>query len=81
MYYSIVYYTGKEYVVHFSVRISLRGGDLSATRGLEATVGSKYEALARHLLATEGDSLRTSFKEVEEIVGELPHSARKHRAW
>lgn len=42
---------------------------------------SKYEPLARYLEEKDLDMLRMTFQEVEDVLGELPPAARKHRAW
>lgn len=42
---------------------------------------SKYEALAEYLSAQPGRALPMTFAQVQAIVGELPPSAWKHRAW
>jgi hypothetical protein len=43
--------------------------------------GRKYAALAEYLRGRSGGSVTVSFEEIAEIVGGLPGSARKHRAW
>ena len=42
---------------------------------------SMYEILAHHLRESPGTSLQMKFSEVEAVVGPLPESARKYRAW
>jgi len=42
---------------------------------------SKYEELARFLEKQDGELLRMTFQEVEDIIGPLTPAARKHRAW
>lgn len=42
---------------------------------------SKYEILADHLRESPGTSLQMKFSEIEAVVGSLPDSARKYRAW
>ena len=44
-------------------------------------MASKYEALADYLRAQTGDRLAMTFREVEEILGGLPPSARRYRVW
>lgn len=42
----------------------------------------KYKQLEKHLFETKFEIWRTSFTEVERILGfKLPTSARKHQAW
>ena len=42
----------------------------------------KYQRLYRHLCALEGQEWRTTFGEIEAVIGfELPLSARLHRPW
>lgn len=48
----------------------------------EAAARGKYAPLYRHLLAMAGPDWRTSFAEVEAVLGfRLPDSARLHRPW
>ena len=48
----------------------------------EAAARGKYAPLYRHLLARSGPDWRTSFAEVEAVLGfRLPDSARLHRPW
>ena len=48
----------------------------------EAAARGKYAPLYRHLLAMAGPDWRTSFMEVEAVLGfRLPDSARLHRPW
>lgn len=58
---------------------------MSATRDRlvrEAAARGKYAPLYRHLLAMSGPDWRTSFAEVEAVLGfRLPDSARLHRPW
>ena len=58
---------------------------MSATRDRlvrEAAARGKYAPLYRHLLAKSGPDWRTSFAEVEAVLGfRLPDSARLHRPW
>ena len=43
---------------------------------------SKYRKLYRHLCALETREWRTTFSEIESVLGfALPESARKHRPW
>lgn len=44
-------------------------------------VGGKYGALREHLSGTTGTRVQMTFKEVEDLVGRLPESAYRHRAW
>ena len=45
-------------------------------------MSSKYQLLARFLEMSDQDMIRMTFKEVEDkIQGELPQTAREHRAW
>ena len=42
----------------------------------------KYQRLYTHLCGMEADEWRTSFGEIESVIGfELPASARLHRPW
>lgn len=43
--------------------------------------GGKYGPLYDHLSGTTGTRVRMTFKEVEDLVGRLPESAYRHRAW
>lgn len=58
---------------------------MSATRDRlvrEAAARGKYAPLYRHLVAMAGPDWRTSFAEVEAVLGfRLPDSARLHRPW
>ena len=58
---------------------------MSATRDRlvrEAAARGKYAPLYRHLLAMAGPDWRTSFAEIEAVLGfRLPDSARLHRPW
>ena len=48
----------------------------------EAAARGKYAPLYRHLLRMAGPDWRTSFAEVEAVLGfRLPDSARLHRPW
>lgn len=42
---------------------------------------SKYSPLRDHLAATKGSETRMTFTEVEALIGQLPASARSHRAF
>ena len=42
---------------------------------------SKYSALRRQLENAAGPSVEMTFGEVDDIVGGLPASARRHSAW
>lgn len=42
---------------------------------------SKYSALRRQLENEAGPSVEMTFGEVDDIVGGLPASARRHSAW
>lgn len=42
---------------------------------------SKYDTLRNHLDEADRGSLSLSFAVIDEIVGGLPDSARRHRAW
>jgi len=44
-------------------------------------VGGKYGPLREHLLGTAGTRVRMTFTAVEDMVGRLPDSAYRHRAW
>jgi hypothetical protein len=46
-----------------------------------ARSGGKYAPLGEYLGTRSGDAVTLSYKEMEEIVGRLPASARNHRAW
>jgi hypothetical protein len=42
----------------------------------------KYDPLRDHLMSLRGDYWRTTFREIETILGaSLPPSARTHRPW
>jgi hypothetical protein len=41
----------------------------------------RFDALRRHLRAQGQPEIVLSFEDIEELVGELPPSARKHHAW
>jgi hypothetical protein len=43
--------------------------------------GGKYGPLREHLAGITGAEVRMTFKEVENLVGRLPESAHRHRAW
>jgi hypothetical protein len=43
--------------------------------------GGKYGPLRDHLASRPGDRARMTFAEVEGLVGRLPDSAHRHRAW
>lgn len=43
--------------------------------------GGKYGPLGAHLAGCAGDRARMTFAEVEQLVGRLPDSAYRHRAW
>jgi hypothetical protein len=43
--------------------------------------GGKYGPLRQHLSGTPGTRVRMTFKAVEDLVGRLPESAYRHRAW
>lgn len=48
----------------------------------EMAVRGKYQRLYTHLLVHQAEEWRTSFSEIESIIGfELPASARIHRPW
>lgn len=48
----------------------------------EMTVRSKYRKLHAYLCGLSGSEWKTSFGEIEPIIGfELPASARLHRPW
>lgn len=48
----------------------------------EMAVRGKYQRLYTHLLVHQAQEWRTSFSEIESIIGfELPASARIHRPW
>lgn len=42
---------------------------------------SKYDALREHLAGQAGNEVAMTFAEIENLVGQLPASARIHRAW
>ena len=42
---------------------------------------SKYDPLRDYLASLDQTCLTMSFGRVEELVGPLPESARKHRSW
>lgn len=42
---------------------------------------SKYTPLRRHLANESGPSVTMTFVEIDELVGGLPDSARRYRAW
>ncbi len=44
-------------------------------------VRSKYDALRDHLAGQAGGEVAMTFGEIEKLVGQLPPSARIHRAW
>jgi hypothetical protein len=44
-------------------------------------IGGKYGPLREHLSGTAGSPVRMTFKAVEDLVGRLPESAYRHRAW
>jgi hypothetical protein len=52
------------------------GGPLRRT-----SAGGKYEPLRDHLAGCAGSRVRMTFTELEQLVGRLPDSARRHRAW
>jgi hypothetical protein len=43
--------------------------------------GGKYRPLREHLSGAAGTRVRMTFAEVEDLVGRLPESAYRHRAW
>jgi hypothetical protein len=43
--------------------------------------GKKYEPLRDHLAGFTGTRVRMTFAEMEHLVGRLPDSAHRHRAW
>ena len=43
--------------------------------------GGKYSPLREHLSGAAGTRVRMTFKAVEDLVGRLPESAYRHRAW
>jgi hypothetical protein len=45
------------------------------------SAGGKYGPLREHLSGTAGTRIRMSFTAVEDLVGRLPESAYRHRAW
>ena len=45
------------------------------------TPGGKYAPLREHLSGATGTRVRMTFKAVEDLVGRLPESAYRHRAW
>jgi hypothetical protein len=49
--------------------------------GAEVTAGRKYDPLRDHLAGHAGSRVRMTFTEVEDLVGQLPGSAYRHRAW
>lgn len=42
---------------------------------------SKYDPLSDHFASCDQTSMTMSFGHVDELVGPLPGSARKHRSW
>lgn len=42
---------------------------------------SKYSVLSRHLAACREPALTMTFSELDALVGGLPASARRYRAW
>lgn len=42
---------------------------------------AKYDPLRRHLASRAGRDIGMTFDEVDGLVGGLPESARRHRAW
>jgi hypothetical protein len=46
-----------------------------------ASGGGKYDRLRDHLASSPGSRIRMTFAGVEELVGHLPDSAHRHRAW
>lgn len=56
--------------------LAQRGQPLSPT-----PAGGKYGPLRQHLSGTAGTRVRMTFKAVEDLVGRLPESAYRHRAW
>ncbi len=42
---------------------------------------SRYAALTDHLSTLDADAITLSFDEIDELVGGLPPSARKHASW
>jgi hypothetical protein len=42
---------------------------------------AKYSPLRRHLAAEVGSQAHMTFAEIDELIGGLPASARRHRAW
>jgi hypothetical protein len=46
-----------------------------------ASAGGKYSPLHDHLARCTATRVRMTFAEVEELVGRLPDSAHRHRAW
>jgi hypothetical protein len=42
---------------------------------------NKYDPLREYLASLDQTSVTMSFARVEELVGPLPASARRHRAW
>jgi hypothetical protein len=42
---------------------------------------AKYSPLRRHLAAEVGPRADMTFAEIDELIGGLPASARRHRAW
>jgi hypothetical protein len=49
--------------------------------GPRTQAGGKYGPLRGHLASSTGDRIQMTFTEVEDLVGRLPDSARRHRAW
>lgn len=47
----------------------------------QRAAGRKYDPLHDHLVACRGPRLQMTFAEVEDLVGPLPDSAYRHRAW
>lgn len=56
--------------------LAQRGQPVPAT-----SAGGKYGPLSEHLAGTTGTRVQMTFKEVEDLVGRLPESAHRHRAW
>jgi hypothetical protein len=48
---------------------------------LRASAAGKYGPLRDHLASCTGTRVRMTFPEVEALVGRLPDSAHRHRAW
>ncbi len=58
----------------------LRLAQLVQARRL-VSAGGKYGPLREHLAGCAGDRVQMTFTEVEQLVGRLPDSAYRHRAW